>query len=213
VRINDRAELDARGEHRVASAVRAPLHDLLAAATAAGHAVAINSAFRSYDEQARLFGAMKQPGRAARPGQSEHQVGTAIDLRLPTPAAIEWLAAHAAEFGFARSYPPGKQKVTGYRPEPWHIRFVGQPLAADLQRTDLTLEELFRRRPELGASGDCGDCPVRSLRPPCGSITAAGSCKGPLLSWCFEGALATVDCSAFGQRCAAVAPDGQHDCR
>jgi hypothetical protein len=33
------------------------------------------------------------------------------------------------------------------------------------------------------------------------------------LRWCYEGSLATVDCSAFGQRCAAVDDTGAHDCR
>ena len=85
----------------------------------------INSAFRSYREQARVFRTMKERGRAARPGHSEHQLGTAIDLKLPTTAAIDWLGEHAFEYGFALSYPPGKQRLTGYRPEPWHMRFVG----------------------------------------------------------------------------------------
>ena len=66
-------------------------------------------------------------------------------------------------------------------------------------------------RPELGVSGSCGDCPARARRKACGAITAAGACKGPLLSWCYEGALATVDCSAFSQKCVAV--DGGHDCQ
>jgi hypothetical protein len=156
---------------------------------------------------------MKQPGRAAPPGQSEHQLGAAVDLKLPTSAAGEWLAGHAAEFGFALSYPPGKHKITGYRPEPWHVRFVGRDLAAELHRRGITLEELFRERPELGNSGSCADCPRRLARRPCGTVTEAGSCKGVLLSWCYEGALATVDCSAFGQRCVATDHAGEHDCR
>jgi D-alanyl-D-alanine carboxypeptidase len=201
---------DPNGAHRVAREIVRPLQELLAAAAAAGYAVGINSAFRPYDEQARLYGSIKQPGRAALPGQSEHQLGTAVDLKLPAPEAAEWLAAHAAEFGFVRSYPPGKHKITGYRPEPWHVRFVGRPLA-DQARSAGTLEELFRSRPELGVSGSCEDCPARARRKPCGHITAAGTCKGPLLSWCYDGALATVDCSAFSQRCTTVGE--AHDCQ
>jgi D-alanyl-D-alanine carboxypeptidase len=210
VRVDEHGAPDEHGLHRLAESARGPLQALLAAAAAAGHPLVINSAYRSYDDQARIFRETKQPGRAAPPGQSEHQLGTAIDLKLPTPDAADWLAAHAAEFGFARSYPPGKQKITGYRPEPWHVRFVGPALAGQLGET--TLEELFRARPELGASGSCQDCPARAPRKPCGRITAGGTCKGVLLSWCYEGALATVDCSAFEKRCVATG-EGAHDCR
>jgi D-alanyl-D-alanine carboxypeptidase len=203
---------DPRGPHRVTKAVQGALRGLLAAAAGAGHTLTVNSAFRSYQEQSRLFSSIKQPGRAALPGQSEHQVGTAVDLKLPGPDAAAWLAEHVAEHGFVRSYPEGKQKVTGYRPEPWHVRFVGYQLAQEARGKGLTLEELFRLRPGLGVSGSCEDCPARASRKPCGKITAAGACsRGVLLSWCYEGALATVDCSAFGQRCES---DGaEADCR
>jgi len=90
------------------------------------------------------------------------------------------------------------------------VRFVGQATAEEARGAG-TLEELFRARPDLGVSGSCDDCPARARRKPCGQITAAGSCKGPLLSWCYEGSLATVDCSAFSQRCVAVG--GGHDCQ
>ena len=142
---------------------------------------------------------MKERGRAARPGHSEHQLGTAIDLRLPTTAAIDWLGEHAFEYGFALSYPPGKQRLTGYRPEPWHVRFVGREIAAELHRRGGTLEELFRARPELGESGSCEDCPAAISRKACGEITAAGACEGTVLTWCYDGALAAVDCAVSEQ--------------
>jgi D-alanyl-D-alanine carboxypeptidase len=212
VRIDASGAPDPQGPHRVAREILPSLRGLMTAAAAAGHTLAVNSAFRSYDEQAQLFRTIKQPGRAAMPGQSEHQVGTAVDLKLPGPEASGWLSQHAGEFGFVRSYPEGKQKVTGYRPEPWHIRFVGRAVAEEVQRKGTTLEELFRERPDLGVSGGCQDCPARAARKPCGKVTAAGACiKGVLLSWCYEGALATVDCSAFEKRCESVA--GEADCR
>jgi len=210
VTIDAAGRADPAGPHRVAREILRPLQDLFAAAAGAGHPLGINSAFRSYDDQAHLFASIKQPGRAALPGQSEHQLGTAVDLKMPSAAAADWLSTHAADFGFVLSYPPGKHKVTGYRPEPWHVRFVGRAVAEEAQRTG-TLEELFRSRPDLGVSGSCGDCPARAHRKPCGPVTAAGACKGPLLSWCYEGALATVDCSAFAQKCVAVG--GGHDCQ
>lgn len=213
VQVNEHGELAPKGHHRVAAEVQPELQALLAAASASGHAIRIASAFRSYEAQARLFESIKEAGRAARPGHSEHQLGTTIDLRLPTSAAIDWLAAHAADFAFALSYPPGKQRLTGYRPEPWHIRFVGAELAKELRSSGLILEELFRQRPGLAESGSCADCPLPASRAACGAQTSAGSCSGTVLSWCYEGSLATVDCAVSGQTCGRSDATGEHDCQ
>lgn len=202
-RLDDKGAPSRRGKHRVAAPVAEPLAVLLAEARAAGFNIRISSAYRSYREQSRVFRSTKERGRAARPGHSEHQLGTAIDLRLPSTAAIEWLAAHAFTHGFALSYPDGKQRLTGYRPEPWHVRFVGPTVAAELHERGLTLEELFRVRPDLGESGDCHDCPASTSRAACGRVTATGACRGTVLTWCYDGALAAVDCATSHQTCGA----------
>jgi hypothetical protein len=212
VRVNDAGEPDGHGTHRVSREAQPALVALLAAARAAGHVLKIASAFRSYREQARVFATTKEIGRAARPGHSEHQLGTAVDLRLPTTAAIEWLAAEAPAFGFALSYPPGKQRITGYRPEPWHVRFVGRALAEAIRRDGATVEETLRARPELGESGTCEDCPSPSSRQRCGQVSAAGLCRGSVLVWCYDGALATVDCATSEQRCGPSPATGEPDC-
>jgi LAS superfamily LD-carboxypeptidase LdcB len=211
-RVGDLAAPDPRGSHRVDAAALPPLRDLLAAARAAGHAIRITSAFRPYDEQLKVFRTTKEKGRAARPGHSEHQLGTAIDLRLPTSAAIAWLAEHAPAHGFALSYPPGKQRLTGYRPEPWHVRFVGRELAEELRRRGWTLEELFRARPDLAESGTCQDCPSRASRMACGRTTERGSCRGTVLTWCYQGSLAIVDCAVSHQECGHSPDAGLPDC-
>jgi D-alanyl-D-alanine carboxypeptidase len=212
IRVNDGGERDARGRHRVAREAQPALRDLIEAARAAGHLIKISSAFRSYRDQARMFETTKEAGRAARPGHSEHQLGTAIDLRLPTSAAIVWLAGEAAGFGFALSYPDGRQRVTGYRPEPWHVRFVGRELAELISKTGGTVEETLRARPELGESGSCEDCPLAASRAGCGEVTSSGLCQGTLLTWCYDGALATVDCAVSGQRCGRSPQTGEPDC-
>jgi D-alanyl-D-alanine carboxypeptidase len=214
VRVDDQGAPAAKGRHQIAAEVQAPLRDLLAAARAAGHVLKVNSAYRSYREQARVWKTTRQPGRAARPGHSEHQLGTAIDLRLPTSAAIDWLGAHAAEFGFVRSYPDGKQRITGYRPEPWHVRWVGVALAGRLATDGVgTLEELFRKEAGAGESGTCADCPLPASRALCGDVTAAGTCRGDVLVWCYDGALAAVDCTASEQHCGPPDNGGPSDCR
>jgi D-alanyl-D-alanine carboxypeptidase len=212
VAVDDQGVPNSAGAHRVERSIQEPLRDLVSAARAAGHKLRIESAFRSYDEQARLFTRTKQVGRAARPGHSEHQLGTAVDFRLPTTAAGVWIAEHAPRFGFALSYPDGKQRVTGYRPEPWHVRFVGLELAKELGAGGSSLEELFRTRPELGESGRCDDCPTAASRRACGAIAATGTCKGTVLQWCYDDALAMVDCAASKQRCGRARGTEQYDC-
>jgi D-alanyl-D-alanine carboxypeptidase len=82
-------------------------------------------------------------GYSARAGHSEHQLGTTLDIStreiggaliqdLAFTAAGQWLAQHAHEYGFVLSYPAGKEALTGYVAEPWHVRWVGEPVARAL---------------------------------------------------------------------------------
>lgn len=113
------------------------------------------SGFRSYDYQAQLYqNYVNRDGQAAadrysaRPGYSEHQTGLAFDLidgngaLLEEPAASRWLAKHAHHYGFVVRYLPGKEHITGYMAESWHIRYIG-PEAEDIYRSGLTLEEYY----------------------------------------------------------------------
>ena len=83
---------------------------------------------------------------SARPGHSEHQSGLAMDVGAidnnygQTPAG-QWLNAHCAEYGFILRYPQGKESITGYMYEPWHIRYVGSAAAEAIMANGLTLEE------------------------------------------------------------------------
>jgi zinc D-Ala-D-Ala carboxypeptidase len=212
VHVDDQGVAAAAGAHLVHRTIEEPVRALVRAAREAGHKIRIESAFRSYDRQAELFRQTKQRGRAARPGHSEHQLGTAVDFRVATTAGLAWLAEHAPAHGFALSYPDNKQRITGYRPEPWHARYVGPDLAAELQSRGETLEEMFRSRPERAESGSCDDCPLPASRAPCGAATETGTCRGTVLEWCFDGALASVDCAASKQRCGRDATAQRYDC-
>jgi D-alanyl-D-alanine carboxypeptidase len=212
VRIDGDGALAPDGAHRVDPSVVEPLGRLIAAARAAGYRLRVESAYRSYEEQVEVFRTTKQVGRAARPGHSEHELGTAVDLDLPTKKAIAWLAEHATDHGFVVSYPPDKHRITGYRPEPWHVRFVGDDVAAELRREGWTLEELLRARPERGLAGACDDCPSDLSRSTCGEVTPIGRCEGDVLQWCYDGALAAVDCRALRGRCGRREDTGALDC-
>jgi zinc D-Ala-D-Ala carboxypeptidase len=149
--------------YQVARPAAAPLTRLLAASDRRGLGFKVASAFRSYDYQANVYAnVVAASGRAAadsvsaRPGHSEHQTGLAVDLVTPDSPGCDfeacfagtpggrWLARNAWRHGFIVRYQPRTTAVTGYSPEPWHLRYVGRALAAELRRTHTaTLEEFF----------------------------------------------------------------------
>lgn len=99
-----------------------------------------------YNNYCEMYGSEQADSFSARPGYSEHQTGLAIDCNTiddafgDTPEAA-WLAQHCADYGFIIRFPQGKEDVTGYQYEPWHIRYVGVDIAKEIQKYDLTLEE------------------------------------------------------------------------
>ena len=128
----------------------AALVELMAAAKKDGVPMYPSSAYRSYSEQVTTYagwnakmGGAKADALSARAGYSEHQTGLAADMRPSTgpcraystcfgstPQAA-WLAKHAVEYGFIVRYEAGQTAVTGYDPEPWHLRYVGKAFAAE----------------------------------------------------------------------------------
>ena len=111
------------------------------------------SDFRSYETQESIYNRyVSEDGKAAadrysaRPGHSEHQTGLAYDLNSLSSSFGEttegkWLANHCWEYGFIIRYPKGKESVTGYMYEPWHVRYLGEKTAKAVQESGLTLEE------------------------------------------------------------------------
>jgi D-alanyl-D-alanine carboxypeptidase len=113
------------------------LQAMVIAAKKAGIRLDISSAFRDWQYQKNLFQRyVNQHGEAqasrfsARPGTSQHQLGTAIDFGSVSAAfantkAGQWLANSALDYGFSLSYPEGLEATTGYMYESWHYRWVG----------------------------------------------------------------------------------------
>ncbi|MFC4304497.1 M15 family metallopeptidase [Cohnella boryungensis] len=126
------------------------------------------SGYRSYDRQKVLFQSyVERDGeQAARrysafPGTSEHQTGLAVDVTgsdgrcaaescFAGTSEAEWLAAHAYEYGFIIRYPKDKEEITGYKYEPWHIRYVGEEMAGEIEEQSTTLDEYYDSVPVSG---------------------------------------------------------------
>jgi D-alanyl-D-alanine carboxypeptidase len=97
----------------------------------------VSSAYRSYKYQIevynrnmRTYGKKNVDNISARPGKSQHQLGTVIDFGSITDEfaksiAGRWLNDNAYKYGWSLSFPKGYENVTGYKWESWHYRYVG----------------------------------------------------------------------------------------
>jgi len=134
---------------------------LLNDAETMGLSIKIVSSYRSFNTQVSTYNKwVQQSGQtaadtfSARPGHSEHQTGLAVDLgnsndlcSLETcfgdSAAGKWLAVYAVDYGFIIRYEKGKDSITGYQYEPWHLRYVGESVAAAVAASGKTLDEYY----------------------------------------------------------------------
>lgn len=117
----------------------------------------IISGYRSYNRQRDLYynyvnrdGQEKADTYSARAGHSEHQSGLAADINSLSTSFIntmegKWLNDNCYKYGFIIRYPKGKETITGYMYEPWHIRYVGTNLANKLYNNGdwISMEEYF----------------------------------------------------------------------
>ena len=147
------------GGGTVRSFVIGDLKAMTRAARNVGKPFKVRSAYRSYRNQVRTFnywvnqvGLVKARKVSARPGHSEHQLGTTLDLQSAgtnkapwnyddwaKTKAGRWLKRHAWEYGFILSYPKGKASEVCYSYEPWHYRYVGRAMAKNVHDSGQTL--------------------------------------------------------------------------
>lgn len=153
------------GSIQIAASIQTGLLSLVNSAKSDGIRIMLSSAYRSADDQQvvydgylRLYGQTYVDSYVAKPGQSEHQTGLAVDIATYSPQcklsandcsldadATAWLKKHAAQHGFIQRYPAGKQSITGVAGEAWHYRYVGTELAELLTSTGMTLDEFVRQ--------------------------------------------------------------------
>jgi len=152
------ASISADGTQQLTGDAASAMEEMFAAAKTAGFTLYVNSSYRSYADQVSTYNYWVQTDgqeyadrTSARPGFSEHQMGTAADIGteghvledfIGTPAAA-WVAANSWKYGFIVSYPDGKEAITGYAPEPWHVRWIGKDVAQQVHASGLTLHEFL----------------------------------------------------------------------
>ncbi|MGD6794942.1 M15 family metallopeptidase [Metabacillus indicus] len=141
----------------------AALERLFAQASKEGVELFAVSGYRSYERQTGILNVEKERKgdttaleTVALPGQSEHQTGLAMDVTSKsadmditekfgdTPEG-KWVQANAHKFGFIIRYQKGKEEITKFSYEPWHLRYVGVKEATEIVENQLTLEEYFKK--------------------------------------------------------------------
>jgi D-alanyl-D-alanine carboxypeptidase len=120
--------------------------------------ILVTSSYRDYNYQVNLYnyylsiyGLADTDIRSARPGHSEHQTGLTVDVKTPTAVwddfvntnEYAWLKNNAHLYGFIIRYPKDKEIITGYKFEPWHLRYVGIDVATKIYNENITFDEYY----------------------------------------------------------------------
>ena len=136
------------------------LVELCDAARAEGHELYLKSGYRSYYKQAVMYeNRIKKygydDGWVTKPGASDHQTGLGCDVvpkkwtdrgmneDMAKEPETQWMAENCARFGFILRYPEDKEDITEINYEPWHLRYVGVPVATYIMDNGLCLEEFY----------------------------------------------------------------------
>ena len=147
------------GENKLIDYAYDKFLELWQAANEQGFYLMVTSSYRDYQGQKEIYdyrvstqGERKADETAARPGHSEHQTGLVIDMTSKTEPladsfsnseAYKWLKENAYKYGFIERYPEGKTYLTGYNPESWHWRYVGEEAAKLIHDEDITFDEYY----------------------------------------------------------------------
>lgn len=145
------------GYIKVVDYVKDAFTSLVSDAKALGLNIYASSGYRSYNDQKYIYnsyvardGVANADTYSARAGYSEHQTGLAIDVNtvdmtFDGTAESNWLRDNCYKYGFVLRYLKGKEDVTGYMYEPWHIRYMGKDMANKLYNNGswITLEEYY----------------------------------------------------------------------
>ena len=128
------------------------------AASKEGLSFVINSGYRSYEDQEEIcnlylrdYGQEYVDKYVAKPGFSEHQTGLAFDIGSKNSNVFArskeypWILENAHKYGFIQRFPSKYERITGFRFESWHFRYVGKEAAKYIIENDMSYEEYYAR--------------------------------------------------------------------
>ena len=169
------------------------LFNLVNAAEADGLTLYVRAGYRDYADQQKRYARAERQGDTAttqKAGECDYQTGLAVTLvnreyrgkaleakAFAKTAEGKWLQENCARFGFIIRYPDGKESITGYGWEPWHLRYVGVAVARYIRQNNLTLEEfnvvLDAAYEEFRARGGDVEAAIAATRLPEGPVVLA----------------------------------------
>lgn len=133
--------------------------DMWNQANQAGIYLIINSSYRTFQEQQKVYDGYKDSqgttyadSIAARPGYSEHQTGLSLDIfskentttsNFKDSPAYNWLTENAHKYGFIQRYQKDTEDITGFKEEAWHWRYVGVDAATYIYEHNITFDEYY----------------------------------------------------------------------
>ncbi len=129
--------------------------EMVDAANKAGIEFLADTTYRSYEDQEIIYNNYayehtkdETDKYAARPGYSEHELGTAIDVSNvwyieEGDEEYEWIQKNSWKYGFIMRYKKGKEDITKYAAEDWHIRYVGVKTATLIHNKGITFDEYW----------------------------------------------------------------------
>ena len=143
---------DAKGEKEAVNAAIV----MIDAARSEGYDLRINSAYRSYDDQVKiydsylgLYGQSYVDNYVSKPGYSEHQTGYAFDFASGNNNVFEnsneykWMIKNSYKYGFVYRFLKSKEEITEIKHEAWHFRYVGKEIAEVMDKKELCFEEYY----------------------------------------------------------------------
>lgn len=142
-------------KYQLREQARNAFEELVSAAKLENVSIRPYSAYRSYEYQTSLYdkyvacdGKDVADTYSARPGHSEHQTGLAVDVWSEgfheiTKTDAKWLEENSYKYGFIVRYTKENKNITGYIEEPWHLRYLGRDIAADVYEKNITYDEYY----------------------------------------------------------------------
>ena len=155
VEMDDKYSNNYYGVNRLRSEAYEHFKEMVDAANNEGIYFLADTTYRSFDTQETIYSnyAYEHTSEetslyAARPGYSEHELGTAIDVSNvwyieEGDEEYEWIKRNAWKYGYILRYKKGKEEITKYAAEDWHIRYVGVKTATLIHNKGITFDEYW----------------------------------------------------------------------
>ena len=162
VEMDDKYSNNYYGVNKLRSEAYEHFKEMVDDANSQGIEFVAETTYRSFDDQETIYNNYayehtreETDKYAARPGYSEHELGTAIDLSNvwyieEGDEEYKWIEKNCWKYGFIMRYKKNKEDITKYAAEDWHIRYVGVKAATLIHNKNITFDEYWYKYVKKG---------------------------------------------------------------